>query len=543
MGSWNRHRYKAEQLLAYLAKEPLNMFRYRGVARLSRQIGAHVPPRDWKMAPIVFFNASTRTSGLSLNGAFALLANWALGFAGRRVVHLACRGGLNPCLLGTRPEALDAPPPCPGCISQSRRLYAGTEVRWMTRSGRDEFPGDMGGMKVEALQEVEYGGLPLGGLVLPSVRWILRRHHLGDDAATCRLFRSYIGSAWHVARVFEGLADEVKPCAVVVFNGIFYPEAVVRRVAERRGIRVVTHEVGVRPFSAFFTGGEATAYPIELPDGFELTPLQNQELDRYLAERFKGRFTMAGIRFWPRIAPLGRQVLDRLSSFKRMVPVFSNVVFDTSQPHANVVFSDMFEWLDQMVEIMKCHPETLFVIRAHPDEYRRGKRSRETVAEWVADRAVENLPNLVFIDADDPASSYELIERAHVVMVYNSTIGLEAAMMGKAVVCGGKARFTPFDTAYQPASKEAFREQVERLLSSETVDVPGRFRVNARRFMYYQLFRASLSFADYLEEDRRNAGYVRLKEIPWETFRPSHSPTLETIVGGIAEGKRFVVGG
>jgi len=187
----------------------------------------------------------------------------------------------------------------------------------MTRSGRDEFPGtwrdEGGGASGSRVQRP-----PLGGLVLPSVRWILRRHHLGDDAATCRLFRSYIGSAWHVARVFEGLADEVKPCAVVVFNGIFYPEAVVRRVAERRGIRVVTHEVGVRPFSAFFTGGEATAYPIELPDGFELTPLQNQELDRYLAERFKGRFTMAGIRFWPRIAPLGRQVLDRLSSFKRM---------------------------------------------------------------------------------------------------------------------------------------------------------------------------------------------------------------------------------
>jgi len=111
-------------------------------------------------------------------------------------------------------------------------------------------------------------------------------------------------------------------------------------------------------------------------------------------------------------------------------------------------------------------------------------------------------------------------------------------MMGKAVVCGGKARFTPFDTAYQPASKEAFREQVERLLSSETVDVPGRFRVNARRFHVLPALSAlSLSFADYLEED---SAECRLREIegnPWETFRPSHSPTLETIVGGIAKGK------
>ena len=66
--------------------------------------------------------------------------------------------------------------------------------------------------------------------------------------------------------------------------------------------------------------------------------------------------------------------------------------------------------------------------------------------------------------------------------------------MGKAVVCGGKARFTPFDTVYQPASREAFREQTERLLNSETPNVPGHFRINARRFMYYHLFCASLAF-------------------------------------------------
>jgi hypothetical protein len=203
----------------------------------------------------------------------------------------------------------------------------------------------------------------------------------------------------------------------------------------------------------------------------------------------------------------------------------------------------MFEWLDEVLEIMKGHPETLFVIRAHPDEYRPGKRSRETVAEWAVERSLGNLPNGVFIDADDPASSYELIERAHTVMVYNSTIGLEAALMGKPVVCGGKTRYTPFETAYQPPTRRAFRELTNRLLDSETPDIPGRFRSNARRFMYYQLFCASLAFADYLKEDRRKPGYVRFKEIPWEEFRPSQSPMLKTIVQGITEGKEFVVGG
>jgi len=64
-----------------------------------------------------------------------------------------------------------------------------------------------------------------------------------------------------------------------------------------RGIRVITHEVGLQPASAFFTDGEATAYPIHIPDEFELNDAQNAKLDAYLARRFQGDFTMAGIKF------------------------------------------------------------------------------------------------------------------------------------------------------------------------------------------------------------------------------------------------------
>ena len=52
---------------------------------------------------------------------------------------------------------------------------------------------------------------------------------------------------------------------VVVFNGMFYPEATARWVAQQRGVRVITHEVGLQPYTAYFTTGEATAYPIAYP--------------------------------------------------------------------------------------------------------------------------------------------------------------------------------------------------------------------------------------------------------------------------------------
>jgi len=60
------------------------------------------------------------------------------------------------------------------------------------------------------------------------------------------------------------------------------------------------------------------------------------------------------------------------------------------------------------------------------------------------------LSNVVFVDASEKFSSYDMIQRSHFVMVYNSTIGLEASIMGKAVLAGGKARFTQLPTSILP---------------------------------------------------------------------------------------------
>ena len=89
--------------------------------------------------------------------------------------------------------------------------------------------------------------LPLGALCLPGLRWILRIHHLSDDDPTRYLLREYILSAWNIAQKFSKFLDETNLRAVIVFNGQFYPEATARYVAQKRGIRVITHEVGLQP--------------------------------------------------------------------------------------------------------------------------------------------------------------------------------------------------------------------------------------------------------------------------------------------------------
>ncbi len=386
---------------------------------------------------------------------------------------------------------------------------------------------------IKGSEDIPLPPVPLGALVLPSIRWVLRRHHLQDDASTRFLYREYILSAERVAQEFFTMLDKTNPQAVILFNGQFFPEATARWVSMLRGIRTITHEVGLQPFSAFFTTGEATAYPLHVPDDFELSQAQNNRLDAYLSQRFQGQFSMAGVRFWSEMKGLDSDLIKKIAAFKQIVPVFTNVIFDTSQPHSNVVFPHMFAWLDLVLEMVRDHPETLFIIRAHPDESRPGKTSQESVSQWIAQNHAGSLSNLMFVDSDQSLSSYELIQRSKFVMVYNSTIGLEASIMGIAVLCAGRARFTQLPTVFFPTTPQGYHQQADAFLAATEITIPPVFKRNARRFLYYQLFRSSLPFGDFLQEDGIWPGFVKLKKFHFQSLSPSTSPAINTIMNGV----------
>jgi hypothetical protein len=200
----------------------------------------------------------------------------------------------------------------------------------------------------------------------------------------------------------------------------------------------------------------------------------------------------------------------------------------------------MFAWLDEILKLIRAHPETFFVIRAHPDEVRPGKESRESVRDWVAKNGAADLPNVMFVDGGEYFSSYELIQHSKFVMIYNSTIGLEAAIMGAAVLSGGKARFTQLSTVYFPHTTQAFHEKAEEMLSADAISVPPEFKINARRFLYYQLYYSSLPFENFIAEDSVWNGYVRLKDFSWQALCPENSSVMRSLKEGILDGKEFI---
>lgn len=515
------------------------------IASVASEVVRKEPPPS--SAPVVFFKASSGIDDLSWNSGFHLLVSWAFRLQGIPVVYFACNAGMSKCVLGTNRDNPHKEMPCKSCVMQSKALYKGvpsqvtghrSQVGWFEFQRDSELVSCISSLPISELMEFEYQGLPLGALCLPGLRWVLRIHHLEDDENTRYLLREYILSAWNVAQKFSNFLDETNPRAVVVFNGQFFPEATARHIAQKRGLRVITHEVGLQPATAYFTEGEATAYPIHIPDEFELNEAQNAKLDTYLTKRFQGDFTMAGVKFWADMKGLDEAFLQKAAGFKQIVPIFTNVIFDTSQPHANTVFEDMFDWLDMALEVIKQNPDTLFVIRAHPDELRVRKSSRETVKGWVASRGVDKEANVVFVGPREVLSSYELIQKSKFVMVYNSTIGLEASIMGAAVLCAGKARFTQYPTVFFPQTVDEVKSKMKEFLAAENIEVPADFKRNARRFLYYQLYRTSLPFGDFLEPSVRTT-QTKLKTFQLDDLLASNS--IKVITEGVLENGDFLL--
>jgi hypothetical protein len=509
------------------------------VRRMNQQIAARAV-QEGQQKPIVFFNASARLEGLNLNAAFSLISSWGVQLAGRKVVHFACKAGMSQCVLGAGLGDPKTPPPCQGCIQYTRLFTGAAETAWFEYQEDHDLRRILTDKSVKGLESFSYQERPLGELVLPSLRWILRRHHLEENPLTHQLFSEYILSAHNIAVKFTETYHSIKPDTVVLFNGLQYPEAVVRWISKQQGIRVITHEVNLQPYSAFFTDGQATIYPMTIPEDFQLSENQNQVLDKYLEKRFKGDFRMAGIKFWSKMDQLPGDFLSFAREFNAIVPVFTNVIFDTSQAHANTLFKDMFEWLDLVVKKANENPDILFVIRAHPDEMRKGKSSQESVTAWAEQRGVVGVKNIKLIHPDETLSSYELIQRSKFTMVYNSSIGLEASLLGAAVLCAGKARYTQYPIVFYPESRTGYIQTLDSFLAKEQIEIPEEFYSYARKFLYYQLYRVSLPFDEYLFE-HPTPGYVQIKKSSWKNFSPGASPVLDCVVSGIVDGSPFVL--
>lgn len=88
-----------------------------------------------------------------------------------------------------------------------------------------------------------------------------------------------------------------------------------------------------------------------------------------------------------------------------------------------------------------------FVLRIHPNlKFLDNTQTKEL-------KKLESLQNLTIYAAESSVYTYNLIQQSDYVIVFGSTVGVEASYYGKPVICLGKALYEMLDVAYIPKSK------------------------------------------------------------------------------------------
>jgi hypothetical protein len=160
-----------------------------------------------------------------------------------------------------------------------------------------------------------------------------------------------------------------------------------------------------------------------------------------------------------------------------------NVEWDTAALGRHVAFTDTIDWVTSTVEAaLELHSGPV-VVRQHPSERRPGQRSRLDLASVLRDRFGEE-PRYSFVAADDPVSSYDLLDSVDLVLPFTSNIGIEAAALGKTVLLAGASFYADLGFTWFATSRDEYIALLRRGLIG---DLPPWPEQEERAWLCYYL--------------------------------------------------------
>jgi len=462
----------------------------------------------------------------------------ALRLRGADVSFITCGGGLEIC---DRVNTHEGPPvPCATC---SRYVHDSVAAHgfsfdtihdaWAVADDGGDWP-ELDVLSLGELQEVvdPETGLALGRLVRVPVSWFLMGARLDLDPLGPLTYRRFLRSARRVARALTHLLQDAKPDVVLLLNGLFFFEAIAWELCDRLGIGVVTYERGfIKETLLFRRGAPACLGDVShLWPAWRSVPLtadEQQRLDGYLLDRRFGRQTID--RYWkdPSFAAPAR------SRDRRLVSLFTNLTWDSAVIGQEVAFPSIQDWLAAAVEAFAARPQHDLVVRIHPAEVKLpGKQTREPLGAYLHERFGRLPANVRVIEADDPQSSYPLMEGSDLGLVFTSTTGLELALHGTPVIVAGRTHYRDKGFTIDVSSPEEFEAALDRALADPASVAPD--AEMARRYAFLFFFRAPVASPGVVEHV---PGLARITFTDADRLRPGRDADLDRVTALILDGR------
>ncbi len=262
--------------------------------------------------------------------------------------------------------------------------------------------------------------------------------------------------------ILQHLLDKYNPSVCFVWNGLFYPPRALNSLCVNRNIPICFLERGLLP-GLLVVDSRGINYSGSLGgSNWDVIQRETPELDKKLVESYIQKFCTDRVSVVKHGEILNRTEICRrlcISPERRIILIPNQIDLDSNIIFYSPLYPTNESVIKDVVEITEELPNAFICIKTHPEN------SGEPI-----ERYLKILGSKGSIVSD--INVHSLIDAADVVIVRNSTVGLESVLFGKSVITLGLSAYSNKGITYDVRNREDLVNILRNLWNEEYPGLP-----------------------------------------------------------------------
>lgn len=277
----------------------------------------------------------------------------------------------------------------------------------------------------------------------------------GETGIDTEAMRRLAGQLVEAQRAITALLERHPQDLLFVPGGICATSGLWLRTGQSRDIRVSTYDSG--GYGVLLLAAEGIACQLhDIPRAYsalrdETQATEDRQIIMGIAEEEIGKRRAGTDKFSSQL----KGTTGMRPEYEGGVLIALNSPWDSAALGLHVVFDTTQDWIVQTVGHLLAHSEVPVLVRQHPVERLSIARSVDDTRALLRQHFGDH-PRLYFIAAEDPVNSYDLMEQVVAVVVYTSTVGVEATARGKLVITESKSYYADLGFVVKADTAQAY---------------------------------------------------------------------------------------
>lgn len=399
---------------------------------------------------------------------------------GYNVTFLSCMGGLAVCPDNPKHRKLK-------CLSCTSRLYAG--YKWLGKdratlkrmcnlsSEQQMVINKMISQPLNCwndLRSIQIGGDDVGEAAFSEFVTHFRETHPDFNKQNVDFVKLLLKNSLIVHFSIRNHLLEEKPDKLILFNGRISAYRPALRVGVSLGIDTEVFEVG-RSFDTYTLTNKTYPHnPInfgkKILQVYEQSILKKEDMIKIAYEWYRGREEgTADQLLFTQKQPKGYGVGDLKKESRLKVGIFissEDELFAIAEAKSPF-YKDQNSAISRIADDLE-DEDILFIVRAHPRLMGLNNTQIKGLLGICSSRS-----NIKYIPPESKINTYELVDICNAVIVFGSTVGIEAVHKGKPTILMGKAVYRGFGGTIEPDSHEELIKILKE--SAELGNIPEQY--------------------------------------------------------------------